>query len=169
MSLGGRGPQRRLSASARWMPSALATREKGVPLVNIAQVFQKSGMMLTCRNKRCQSGRRQKEIGARQDFDRCASPHPIGPRRRDFPPNLAPSFLRCSFRWQSRRALSWVTSRRYCVSVCHGARKRPPFAQRGQVQAQLSRIYFFVSFDVLPMAEPFWRSSPAAKPPLMPP
>jgi NitT/TauT family transport system substrate-binding protein len=33
-----------------WMPSALATREKGVPLVNIAQVFQKSGMMLTCRN-----------------------------------------------------------------------------------------------------------------------
>jgi NitT/TauT family transport system substrate-binding protein len=32
------------------MPSALATREKGVPLVNIAQVFQKSGMMLTCRN-----------------------------------------------------------------------------------------------------------------------
>jgi len=32
-----------------WMPSALATREKGVPLVNIAQVFQRSGMMLTCR------------------------------------------------------------------------------------------------------------------------
>ncbi|SLN57420.1 ABC transporter substrate-binding protein [Oceanibacterium hippocampi] len=32
-----------------WMPSALATREKGVPLVNIAQVFDKSGMMLTCR------------------------------------------------------------------------------------------------------------------------
>jgi NitT/TauT family transport system substrate-binding protein len=32
-----------------WMPSALATREKGVPLVNIAQPFQKSGMMLTCR------------------------------------------------------------------------------------------------------------------------
>jgi len=32
-----------------WMPSALATREKGVPLVNIAQVFQHSGMMLTCR------------------------------------------------------------------------------------------------------------------------
>jgi NitT/TauT family transport system substrate-binding protein len=32
-----------------WMPSALATREKGVPLVNIAQIFQKSGMMLTCR------------------------------------------------------------------------------------------------------------------------
>jgi NitT/TauT family transport system substrate-binding protein len=33
-----------------WMPSALATREKGVPLVNIAQFFQRSGMMLTCRN-----------------------------------------------------------------------------------------------------------------------
>ncbi|HEY4161845.1 MAG TPA: ABC transporter substrate-binding protein [Dongiaceae bacterium] len=32
-----------------WAPSALATREKGVPLVNIAQVFQKSGLMLTCR------------------------------------------------------------------------------------------------------------------------
>jgi len=34
-----------------WMPSALATREKGVPLVNIAQVFQKSGMELTCRKE----------------------------------------------------------------------------------------------------------------------
>ena len=32
-----------------WMPSALATREKGVPLVNIAQTFKQSGMMLTCR------------------------------------------------------------------------------------------------------------------------
>jgi NitT/TauT family transport system substrate-binding protein len=32
-----------------WMPSALAAREKGVPLVNIAQVFQSSGMQLTCR------------------------------------------------------------------------------------------------------------------------
>lgn len=32
-----------------WLPSALATREKGVPLVNIAQFFQKSAMMLTCR------------------------------------------------------------------------------------------------------------------------
>ena len=31
-----------------WMPSALATREKGVPLVNIAQPFKASGMMLTC-------------------------------------------------------------------------------------------------------------------------
>ncbi|NIY77036.1 ABC transporter substrate-binding protein [Thalassospira sp. HF15] len=31
-----------------WMPSALASREKGVPLVNIAQPFAKSGMMLTC-------------------------------------------------------------------------------------------------------------------------
>ena len=32
-----------------WMPSALASREKGVPLVNIAQIFKKSGLMLTCR------------------------------------------------------------------------------------------------------------------------
>jgi len=32
-----------------WMPSALATREKGVPIVNIAQVFRRSGMQLTCR------------------------------------------------------------------------------------------------------------------------
>ena len=31
-----------------WMSSALASREKGVPLVNIAQPFAKSGMMLTC-------------------------------------------------------------------------------------------------------------------------
>ena len=32
-----------------WMPSALATREKGIALVNIAQPFKRSGMMLTCR------------------------------------------------------------------------------------------------------------------------
>ncbi len=32
-----------------WMPSALASREKGVPLVNIAQTFKKSGLELTCR------------------------------------------------------------------------------------------------------------------------
>lgn len=31
-----------------WMPSALASREKGVALVNIAQPFKTSGMMLTC-------------------------------------------------------------------------------------------------------------------------
>ena len=31
-----------------WMPAALASREKGVPLVNIAQIFDRSGMMLTC-------------------------------------------------------------------------------------------------------------------------
>ncbi len=31
-----------------WMPSALATREKGVALVNIAQPYKTSGMMLTC-------------------------------------------------------------------------------------------------------------------------
>ena len=32
-----------------WMPSALASRERGVDLVNIAQPFKSSGMMLTCR------------------------------------------------------------------------------------------------------------------------
>jgi len=32
-----------------WMPSALASREKGIALVNIAQPFKSSGMMLTCR------------------------------------------------------------------------------------------------------------------------
>jgi NitT/TauT family transport system substrate-binding protein len=32
-----------------WMPSALAAREKGLALVNIAQPFKASGMMLTCR------------------------------------------------------------------------------------------------------------------------
>jgi NitT/TauT family transport system substrate-binding protein len=31
-----------------WMPSALASREKGVPLVNIAQPFKKAGMELVC-------------------------------------------------------------------------------------------------------------------------
>lgn len=34
-----------------WMPSALASRERGVPLVNIAQPFKRSGMMLTCRKE----------------------------------------------------------------------------------------------------------------------
>ncbi len=32
-----------------WMPSALASREKGLDLVNIAQPFKHSGMELTCR------------------------------------------------------------------------------------------------------------------------
>lgn len=31
-----------------WMPAALAARERGLPLVNIAQPFERSGMMLTC-------------------------------------------------------------------------------------------------------------------------
>jgi NitT/TauT family transport system substrate-binding protein len=31
-----------------WLPSALAAREKGLPIVNIAQPFKSSGMMLTC-------------------------------------------------------------------------------------------------------------------------
>ena len=34
-----------------WMPAALAAREKGVALVNIAQPFKRSGMMLTCRKE----------------------------------------------------------------------------------------------------------------------
>jgi NitT/TauT family transport system substrate-binding protein len=34
-----------------WMPAALAARERGVPLVNIAQPFKSSGMMLTCRKE----------------------------------------------------------------------------------------------------------------------
>lgn len=33
-----------------WMPSALATREKGSPVVNIAQPFKRSGLELTCRD-----------------------------------------------------------------------------------------------------------------------
>jgi NitT/TauT family transport system substrate-binding protein len=32
-----------------WMPSALASREKGVPLVNISQPFKRSGLEITCR------------------------------------------------------------------------------------------------------------------------
>ena len=36
-------------AIVNWMPDALAAREAGVPLVNIAQVFNKSGLMLTCK------------------------------------------------------------------------------------------------------------------------
>ncbi len=31
-----------------WLPSALAAREKGLPIVNIAQPFANSGLMLTC-------------------------------------------------------------------------------------------------------------------------
>ena len=31
-----------------WMPAALSAREKGLPMVNIAQPFKSSGMMLTC-------------------------------------------------------------------------------------------------------------------------
>ena len=34
--------------AVEWMPAALAAREKGLPLVNIAQPFKSSGMMLTC-------------------------------------------------------------------------------------------------------------------------
>ena len=31
-----------------WMPAALAAREGGLPLVNVAQIFDRSGMMLSC-------------------------------------------------------------------------------------------------------------------------
>ncbi len=34
--------------TVEWMPAALSAREKGLPLVNIAQPFKSSGMMLTC-------------------------------------------------------------------------------------------------------------------------
>ena len=36
-------------AIVNWMPDALAAREAGVPLVNIAQIFDRSGLMLTCK------------------------------------------------------------------------------------------------------------------------
>src|SRR5579862_4495876 len=42
-----------------WMPAALAAREKGVKLVNIAQPFKRSGLELTCR----------KETGIKQPAD----------------------------------------------------------------------------------------------------
>lgn len=35
--------------TVEWMPAALAAREKGLAMVNIAQPFKSSGMMLTCR------------------------------------------------------------------------------------------------------------------------
>jgi NitT/TauT family transport system substrate-binding protein len=35
-------------AMLNWMPSALSAREKGLPVVNIAQPFKRSGLMLTC-------------------------------------------------------------------------------------------------------------------------
>lgn len=34
-----------------WMPSALAAREKGVPVVNIAQPFARSGLNMVCRKE----------------------------------------------------------------------------------------------------------------------
>ena len=35
--------------TVEWMPAALSAREKGLNMVNIAQPFKSSGMMLTCR------------------------------------------------------------------------------------------------------------------------
>ena len=39
----------RADVIVEWMPAALASRERGVPLVNIAQPFRRSGLQLTCR------------------------------------------------------------------------------------------------------------------------
>ena len=39
----------RADVVVEWMPAALASRERGVPLVNIAQPFRRSGLQLTCR------------------------------------------------------------------------------------------------------------------------
>src|ERR1051325_10285368 len=36
-----------------WMAAGLAARERGVPLVNIAQPFKNSGLLLTCRKDAC--------------------------------------------------------------------------------------------------------------------
>lgn len=38
----------RADVIVEWMPAALAAREKGLPLVNIAQPFQSSGLALAC-------------------------------------------------------------------------------------------------------------------------
>ncbi|MEM9524202.1 MAG: ABC transporter substrate-binding protein [Pseudomonadota bacterium] len=38
----------RADVMLNWMPSALAAREKGLPVVNIAQPFKSSGLTLTC-------------------------------------------------------------------------------------------------------------------------
>lgn len=43
-----------------WLPSALAAREKGAPIVNIAQPFASSGLMLTCL--------KEHEINSPEDF-----------------------------------------------------------------------------------------------------
>lgn len=39
-----------------WMPDALSARESGVPLVNIGQIFNRSGLTLTCRKSSGVSG-----------------------------------------------------------------------------------------------------------------
>ncbi|MCY3872754.1 MAG: ABC transporter substrate-binding protein [Rhodobacteraceae bacterium] len=46
--------------TVEWMPAALAARERGLQLVNIAQPFKSSGMMLTCR--------KDAGIGSTDDF-----------------------------------------------------------------------------------------------------
>jgi uncharacterized membrane protein YeiH/ABC-type nitrate/sulfonate/bicarbonate transport system substrate-binding protein len=42
----------RADAIVEWLPTALAEREKGVRLVNVAQIFQHSGLLLVCRRDR---------------------------------------------------------------------------------------------------------------------
>jgi NitT/TauT family transport system substrate-binding protein len=39
----------RADVTVEWMAAALSAREKGLPMVNIAQPFKSSGLMLTCR------------------------------------------------------------------------------------------------------------------------
>ena len=51
------GPVKALSGGeadigVEWLASALAARERGTPMVNVAQVFNRSGLMLTCLNAR---------------------------------------------------------------------------------------------------------------------
>jgi NitT/TauT family transport system substrate-binding protein len=38
--------------SVEWLSSALAARERGSPVINVAQVFNRSGQMLTCKRSR---------------------------------------------------------------------------------------------------------------------
>ena len=42
----------RADAAVEWLPTALAEREKGMRLVNVAQIFQHSGLLLVCRRDR---------------------------------------------------------------------------------------------------------------------
>lgn len=50
----------RADAVVEWMPTVLASRERGIPLVNVAQIFQHSGLLLICQ--------REHEILSRNDL-----------------------------------------------------------------------------------------------------